>query len=295
MEDCMKQYIAFDIGGTHIKYGIVREDGKVVVSMLTDTDAYLGGLSIVLKLIQLSKGLLGSYKADGVAISTAGRVDADTGVILGASNNIPQYKGIELKKIISYELNLPVKVRNDAECAALCEQWLGDHGAENFLMLTVGTGVGGGIIINNQLYSGHSFSAGEWGYMRIEGEQFEKVASFPGLIRMAKEYKGGGEWTGKTIFDLYDQGDQEIGKAVSTFYKHLAIGIFNLLYVFDPEKVVIGGGIALRGDLFLKEIKEEVKKYAVESFYNRTKIVLAKHQNHSGMIGAVYHFTQERD
>ncbi|MEG9295891.1 ROK family protein [Mangrovibacillus sp. Mu-81] len=291
----MKQFIAFDIGGTHIKYGIVREDGSVAASFLDDTEAHLGGPSIVKKLIHLSREMLKSYEADGVAVSTAGRVDAEKGIVLGESNNIPGYKGMELKQLISKELNLPVKVRNDAECAALCEQWLGDHGAENFLMLTVGTGVGGGIIINNQLYSGHSFSAGEWGYMRIEGEQFEKVASFPGLIRMAKEYKGGGEWTGKTIFDLYDQGDQEIGKAVSTFYKHLAIGISNLLYVFDPEKVVIGGGIALRGDIFLKDIKEEVKKYAVESFYNRTEIVLAKHQNHSGMIGAVYHFTQERD
>jgi predicted NBD/HSP70 family sugar kinase len=288
----VKQFIAFDIGGTHIKYGIVREDGSVSASFLADTEAHLGGHSIVRKLIHLSRELLKSYEAEGVAISTAGRVDAEKGVVLGESKNIPGYKGIELKKSISEELNLPVEARNDADCAALCEHWLGNHRAENFIMLTVGTGIGGGIIINNQLYTGHSFSAGEWGYMRIEGSQFEKTASIPGLIRMAKEYKGEGEWTGKKIFDLYDQGDPEMGKAVATFYKHLAIGISNLLYIFSPEKVVIGGGMALRGELFLSEIKEEVKKYTVESFYNRTEIVLAKHQNHSGMIGAVYHFMQ---
>ncbi|WP_175990152.1 ROK family protein [Bacillus sp. Marseille-Q1617] len=288
----MKQYIAFDIGGTYIKYGIVRGDGKVVVSFLTDTEAHLGGPSIVQKLVRLSRELLETYQAAGVAISTAGRVDADRGVILGASNNIPEYKGTELKKLISTELNLPVEVRNDADCAALCEHWLGGHGADNFIMLTVGTGVGGGIILNGQLYSGHSFSAGEWGYMRIEGEQFEKIASFPGLIKMAKEYKSDREWTGKEIFDSYDQGDPDIQKAVAKFYKHLAVGISNLIYIFDPEKVVIGGGIALRGEAFLKEIKEEVRKYTKKDFYQRTELVLAKYQNHSGMVGAVYHFMQ---
>jgi predicted NBD/HSP70 family sugar kinase len=288
----MKQYIAFDIGGTHIKYGMVREDGGVAASFLTDTDAHLGGPSIVQKLVRLSRELRETHHADGVAISTAGRVDADKGVILGASNNIPDYKGVELKKLLTRELNLPVEARNDADCAALCEHWLGNHGADNFIMLTVGTGVGGGIILNGELYTGHSFSAGEWGYMRIEGEQFEKVASFPGLIRMVKEYKGERDWTGKEIFDLYDQGDPDIQKAVTRFYKHLAIGISNLLYIFAPEKVVIGGGIALRGEAFLKEIKEEVRKYTKEDFYNRTELVLAKYQNHSGMIGAVYHFMQ---
>jgi predicted NBD/HSP70 family sugar kinase len=128
--------------------------------------------------------------------------------------------------------------------------------------------------------------------MRIEGEQFEKVASFPGLIKMVKDYKGEREWTGKEIFDSYDQGDPDIQKAVSKFYKHLAVGISNLLYIFDPEKVVIGGGITLRGEAFLKEIKEEVRKYTKEDFYQRTELVLAKYQNHSGMVGAVYHFMQ---
>ncbi|QWC22484.1 ROK family protein [Bacillus haikouensis] len=288
----MKQYIAFDIGGTHIKYGIVKEGGSVAASFLVDTEAHLGGPAIVQKLIRLSRGLLKEYSVEGVAISTAGRLDADKGVILGASNNIPGYKGIDLKKLISEALNLRVEARNDADCAALCEHWLGNHGASSFIMLTVGTGVGGGIIINGELHSGHSFSAGEWGYMRIEGEQFEKVASFPGLIRMAKEYKGEQEWTGKEVFDAYDQGDPEIKKAVAKFYKHLAVGISNLIYIFDPEKVVIGGGIALRGEVFLKEIKEEVKKYTNEDFYNRTGLVLARYQNHSGMVGAVYHFMQ---
>ncbi|MEL3970860.1 ROK family protein [Rossellomorea oryzaecorticis] len=289
----MKQYIAFDIGGTHIKYGIVREDGIVSACFLTDTEAHLGGPALVQKLILLSRSLLDEYEVKGVAVSTAGRVDVDRGIILGESKNIPNYKGLELKKLISEKVKLPVEVRNDADCAALCEHWIGNHGADNFIMLTVGTGIGGGIIINGELHSGHSYSAGEWGYMRIEGEEFEKVASFPALIKMAKEYKSQLKWTGKEIFDAYDQGDPKIMKAVAVFYRHLAVGISNLIYIFDPEKVIIGGGIALRGEVFLEEIKEEVKKYTKETFYNRTELVLAKHQNHSGMIGAVYHFMQK--
>ncbi|MBS4219562.1 ROK family protein [Bacillus sp. FJAT-49711] len=290
----MNQYLAFDIGGTQIKYGIVDEAGNIMSHGLMDTEAYKGGPSIINKVINKGKSMLKDHSFKGVGISTAGQVDFNNGKIVGAGPTIPNYTGVEIKKLVTEALGLPVEVRNDVDCAALGEQWLGGHDVNNFIALTVGTGIGGAIAIDGQMYSGHSFSAGEWGYMLVEGEQFEKVASVSGLINLARKYKEDRDWTGKEIFALYDEGDKDIKLAVNTFFKHLAIGITNLIYIFNPEKVIVGGGVTARGDKFLKEVRQEVQKYAQPSIYKNTEIVLAKLSNHAGMVGAVYNFLKRQ-
>lgn len=128
------------------------------------------------------------------------------------------------------------------------------------------------------------------GNMLIEGKTFEEVASISGLIRLVRKYKGKGEWNGKKIFELYDKGDWEVAQAVGIFLKHLAIGISNLAYIFNPETIIIGGGITDRGNEFLKEVKEEVSKYLNQEIYNNCEIELAQNGNCAGMIGAIYHF-----
>jgi len=291
----MRNYLAFDIGGTHIKYGIVTEEGSIVFSGLVDTEAHLGGAAIIEKLIELGKMLRKSHSVDGVAISTAGVVDMNSGKILAASNTIPNYAGVEIKKMVNQALGLPVSVCNDVNCACLGEKWLGGHESDNFIALTVGTGIGGAIVIDGNMYTGHTFSAGEWGHMLIDGEPFEKNASVSGLIRFAQQYKENRNWTGKEVFELYDSGDKEIKKAVAEFYRYLAIGISNLIYIFNPQKVIIGGGITARGERFLQEVKEEVQKYLKPSFYENTEIVLAKLSNHAGLVGAVYHFLWDKE
>ncbi|MBO1004816.1 ROK family protein [Pseudogracilibacillus auburnensis] len=289
----MKRFLAFDIGGTQIKYGLVDESGKILSDWLMDTEAHNGGQSIIDKVIQAGKAIMADHQIAGVAISTAGQVDYQTGTIMGASDAIPNYVGIEVKKQISEALGLPVEVRNDVDCAGLGEQWLGNHGVDHFIALTVGTGVGGAIVIDGKMYSGHAFSAGEWGYMLVEGEPFEHNASITGLIKFAKKYKEDRDWNGKEIFDLYDQGDADIQLAVQSFYRYLAIGISNLIYIFNPEKVIVGGGVTARGELFLNELRQAVEQYLQPSFYKNTEIVLATLSNHAGMVGAVYHFMQE--
>ncbi|MEH7011767.1 ROK family protein [Neobacillus niacini] len=286
----MKHYLAFDIGGTQIKYGIVTEKGDILSHFIMDTEAHLGGLSIIDKVIAAGKSMAANHTLSGIAISTAGQVNFHTGTIVAAGETIPHYTGVEIKKLVSDALGLPVEVRNDVDCAALGEMWLGNHGSSSFIALTVGTGIGGAIVIDGKMYAGHSFSAGEWGYMLVDGEPFEKNASMTGLIRFANHYKEKRQWTGKEIFDLYDKGDKEIQEAVGQFYRYLAIGISNLIYIFNPEKVIIGGGITARGEKFLQEVIEEVEKYLLPSFNKNTEIVLAKLSNQAGMIGAVYHF-----
>ncbi|EMN7732046.1 ROK family protein [Bacillus cereus] len=287
----MKEYIAFDIGGTQIKYGIVSEIGRVLKCKTVATEIHLGGEQIIQKLIYVSKKIMNEHTIAGIGISTTGIVDINKGIVTGGADHIPGYSTIPIIDRLQEILKVPVSIDNDVNCAAFGEKWNGSgREKENFIMLTLGTGIGGAIFIDGELYRGHSFSAGEWGNMLIEGKTFEEVASISGLIRLVRKYKGKGEWNGRTIFELYDKGDREVAQAVGIFFKHLAIGISNLAYIFNPETIIIGGGITDRGNEFLKEVKEEISKYLNQEIYNNCEIELAQNGNCAGMIGAIYHF-----
>ncbi|MCU4990630.1 ROK family protein [Bacillus cereus] len=287
----MKAYIAFDIGGTQIKYGIVSETGTVLKHKTVPTEIHLGGEQIIQKLILLSKKLMSEHTISGIGISTAGIVDVNKGIVTGGADHIPGYSTIPIIDRLQAILKVSVSIDNDVNCAAFGEKWNGiGRDKRNFIMLTLGTGIGGAIFIDGELYRGHSFSAGEWGNMLIEGKTFEEVASISGLIHLVRKYKGESEWNGKTIFELYDKGDREVTQAVEVFFKHLAIGISNLAYIFNPEMIVIGGGITDRGNKFLKEVKEEVEKYLHKEIYSNCEIELAQNGNCAGMIGSIYHF-----
>ncbi|MED2763509.1 ROK family protein [Bacillus thuringiensis] len=287
----MKEYIAFDIGGTQIKYGIVSEIGRVLKRKTVATEIHLGGEQIIQKLIYVSKKIMNEHTIAGIGISTTGIVDINKGIMTGGADHIPGYSTIPIIDRLQEILKVPVSIDNDVNCAAFGEKWNGSgREKENFIMLTLGTGIGGAIFIDGELYRGHSFSAGEWGNMLIEGKTFEEVASISGLIRLVRKYKGKGEWNGKRIFELYDKGDREVAQAVGIFFKHLAIGISNLAYIFNPETIIIGGGITDRGNEFLKEVKEEVSKYLNQEIYNNCEIELAQNGNCAGIIGAIYHF-----
>ncbi|KXI52379.1 ROK family protein [Bacillus cereus group sp. Bc002] len=287
----MKEYIAFDIGGTQIKYGIVSETGTVLKHKTVPTEIHLGGEQIIQKLILLSKNLMGKHTISGIGISTAGIVDVNKGIVTGGADHIPGYSMIPIMNRLQEVLKVPVSIDNDVNCAAFGEKWNGSaREKENFIMLTLGTGIGGAIFIDGELYRGHLFSAGEWGNMLIEGKPFEEIASISGLIRLVRKYKDESDWNGKKIFELYDKGDREVTQAVEVFFKHLAIGISNLAYIFNPEVIVIGGGITDRGNEFLKEVKEAVSKYLNKEIYSNCEIELAQNGNCAGMVGAIYHF-----
>ncbi|WP_044795640.1 ROK family protein [Bacillus cereus] len=287
----MKEYIAFDIGGTQIKYGIVSEIGRVLKRKTVATEIHLGGEQIIQKLIYVSQKIMNEHTIAGIGISTTGIVDINKGIVTGGADYIPGYSTIPIIDRLQEILKVPVSIDNDVNCAAFGEKWNGSgREKDNFIMLTIGTGIGGAIFIDGELYRGHSFSAGEWGNMLIEGKTFEEVASISGLIRLVRKYKGKGEWNGKRIFELYDKGDREVAQAVGIFFKHLAIGISNLAYIFNPETIIIGGGITDRGNEFLKEVKEEISKYLNQEIYNNCEIELAQNGNCAGMIGAIYHF-----
>ncbi len=283
----MSSLLAFDIGGTQIKYGLVGPDGVVSQIQTVATPAQQGGPHVLDFLCGLAAPLIAKHAPVGIAVSTLGLVDPVEGVILGAAEAIPDYPGCSPKTVLTRAFGLPVTVENDVNCVALAEGWTGAaQGCAHFIALTVGTGIGGGIVINHTLYRGARAAAGEWGYMRIDGKMWEQHASTSALVRAIEAATGEGGWSGERIMSAYDGGDAVVCAVVAQWRELLATGIANLIYAFNPQRVVVGGGISARGERFRQELDAAIDAVLEADFRGTTDICLASAGNHAGMIGA---------
>ena len=295
----MQKFICIDIGGTSIKYGILRETGIIIEKGNMDTNALKeGGQGIFEKIKYIISKYLKNYEVEGICISTAGMVDPKDGKILFALEHlIPGYTGMEIKKEVEKEFNIRCEVENDVNCAGLGEMWLGaGKGSSSSVCLTIGTGIGGCIIINNELIHGFSNSAGEIGYMKINGEDFQNVASTTSLVKRVARLKNIAEENinGKMIFDMAKNKDQDCLKEIDYMIKSLAIGIANLSYIINPEVIILGGGIMAQEQFLKPKVKEALRKELIKTIYENTRIEFAKRQNDAGMIGALYNFLNKK-
>lgn len=289
----MRKLLAFDIGGTLIKYGVLTEDGMIIDKYECITEAHLGGASIVEKVKRLGRSLISDHDIKGICISTAGQIDSKEGTVLYASSLIPDYIGISLKKELETYFNLQVEVENDVNCAGLAESWVGTgRNAKSIFCLTIGTGIGGSFILDNKLQTGHNFSAGEIGYIPMEGNQFQELASTKTLIRNVAELKGISERNinGKDIFGLAKKGDQNCIQEINRLVYYLSKGISTIAYMMNPEMIIIGGGITVQEDYLYPLIMKQLEKDIMPAVMNNTKIKIAQNLNNAGMIGAVRHF-----
>lgn len=292
-------YLCIDIGGTSIKYGIVEEienDLKIINNFDTPTNAKnLKGPGIENKIVELVKEMAKKYELEGVAISTAGMVNPATGEIIYANENIPDYKGINFKKTITDQFDLPCEVENDVNAAALGEYGYGaGKGCHSLLCITVGTGIGGAVIINDEIYRGHSCSAGEIGYMIIEREEFQKIASTTALVsRVRKRYNKYSEISGNMIFERAKNKDAICIEEISKMCDIIAQGISNCSCMLNPEMVILGGGIMAQEDYLRPIIESYLKIYMNEEIFKNTKLCFARLGNLAGMIGAYYKLKQK--
>ncbi len=285
--------LAFDIGGTQIKYGIVSNTGEVLFATVVDTPKYQGGEALIELLRDLTRTMMNQYVIAGIAISTFGLVDAYSGLILGAAEAVEGYAGKSPKDALEKEFGLPVSIDNDVNCVALAEGWLGAaQGAAHYIAIAVGTGIGGGIVVNHQIYRGSRAAAGEWGYMRVAGVIWEDHASMRGLLAAANAKMNHQFANGREVFTAYDAQDPVVSSVVKDWFKLLATGIANLIYAFNPGRVVIGGGVSARGAVFLRELDTAIQAELQPDFRGMTDIVLASAGNHAGMIGAVRNWLQ---
>jgi len=289
----MKKYISFDIGGTMIKYGIINEIGEIVENHETPTEAGGGGPHImqrVRELIELSRR---EYSLSGICIATAGMVDHLNGKIIYANESIPNYTGIEMKKILEAEFHIPCEVENDVSCAGLSEQLTGaSKGSKVSLCLTIGTGIGGCIIIDNKIFHGAFHSAGEVGYMNMNGSNFQKTASTSALVSKVASLKecDSKELNGIKIFELAQTGDRICMDAIDELCDNLGYGIANICYVINPEVVVLGGGITKQKEYLYERIRKSMDKYLIEEVGKKTKLVFAENGNQAGILGAFLNF-----
>lgn len=285
-------YLSIDIGGTNIKSGIVKESEiiEIVDKKEFPTNAKKAyGIGIEKKVVEIIESYRKKYTIDGVAISTAGVVNSKTNEIVYANENIPYYKGINLSETVQKIFNIPCIVENDVNCAAMGELHYGSgKGCSNLFCLTIGTGIGGAIIIDKNLYHGASFTAGEIGYIKINKKDFQDIASTSFLVNRIMQQTGL-ELNGKEIFEKALNGHTPIQQIIDKFCENLVEGIVTIYYVLNPEKIIIGGGIMEQTEYLSPIIKNKIQ-IAMEGIFNHKTIDIsfASLGNNAGMLGA-YH------
>lgn len=291
--------LAIDIGGTAIKYGVVNEDFTVAKSFEVPTEAHLGGPHLMNKIMTFVGEF--SDEVDCVGISTAGQVNSTLGKIIFASDNIPNYTGVEIKKNIQTVYNLPVRVENDVNSAATAEAAFGAaKGYRDFLCLTYGTGVGGALWLNNQLYTGSYFSAGEFGHIvtHTGGKKctcgnngcYEMYASTRALVE-AVQAATGRILTGREIFDPENFHNVMIRSVIDNWIDEIIGGLITLIFIFNPPCIILGGGI-MNEDYVIGEIERRIHARPMHSCKS-VEIKKAAMKNQAGMLGAAYLAKQE--
>lgn len=310
----MNYYVGIDLGGTNTKIGLLDEDGNILFSTIVKTESEQGfektieRLSNILK-IQVSNLNISFNDVAGVGLGVPGPVA--NGRIVKFWANFPWPVNVDLAAEFEKHLGVPVKVDNDVNVITLGEMWKGGgRGYKNVLGLAVGTGIGGGVVVNGKLVSGKNGAGGEVGHIKVErdgklcgcGQEgcWEAYASATGLVREAKsrltvnknnllyERTKDREVEAKDIFDAARDGDEFSLNLVDYEAEFIALGIGNLLNVLDTDVVVVGGGIALAGDILFDKINEKLRKYAMLSTLEGLKIVQAELGNDAGIYGAAY-------
>lgn len=287
-------YIVFDIGGTSIKYSIMNKNGEFIASDSIETPQQGEGKTQKI-LVDIINDYKTKYEIKGVAMSVPGGIDDDG--YIHFMGQVIDLQDMYLNKYIKEHTGLNCIYDNDVNCVAMAEKYMGNAvDNKNFACITIGTGIGGGVFINNQLYRGHRGMAGEFGINILEHrlsqlenipmKTFSRLGSTYNLIDRVNKLKNT-NLDGIQVFELANK-DKEVQELIEDFYFSLAIGIYNIVYSFAPEKVLLGGGVSSRGDL-IENINRYLKLLNPE-ILDMVTIDTCKFQNSSGKIGALYKY-----
>ncbi len=308
----MKKYIGIDLGGTNIAMGVVDENGNILHkdsvptnSPRTAEEIFKDMTDLCYKVVKDANLTMDDITAIG--LGSPGSVSDEEGIVSSASNL--GIANANARELIQKEINKPVKLENDANVAALGEYTATGNNCESFVFVTLGTGVGGGIILNGQLYTGFNHAGGELGHIVIDingkpctcGMEgcWEAYASVTALISQTKEameknpdsmmhqwVKENGKVSGRTAFECAKKGDKAAEEVVDNYRYYIGVGLVSIINIFQPNILSIGGGISAEGDYLLDPIVEFLNK---KMFYKRNKtpqIKIAKLKNDAGIIGA---------
>lgn len=289
--------VGIDIGGTMIKYGLLSLEGEILESGETVTEASKGVEVLFEKLCTIVEGY-SKEEIAGIAVSGTGQIDGSIGKVIGGNEIIPGWIGTNLVERLEKRFNLPAVLENDVNCAALGEKWLGaGKGQNDFVCLTIGTGIGGGVVLNGNIFRGDTCVAAEFGHIQIEknGVQclcgkkgcYERYASATALVRMAKE-RTGEELNGKEIFDREKAGEPVFVQLVKDWVDYFTDGLSTIIYIFNPALVIVGGGVTKQGDYLLDKIYKSIDSKIGVNYKKNLSIKFAELGNNAGMLGAEY-------
>lgn len=315
-----KKILGVDVGGTTIKIGLLSTDGDIFDKWEIPTNTYHAGSTILSDAWnaitdRLSTADILRNEIIGIGVGVPGFVNAHEGIVYEAVNI--GWKNINVMEELHDLSGLPVWVANDANTAMLGENWLGSgNQAKNVLAVTLGTGIGGGIIANGDLINGENGTAGEIGHMTIDANGFpcncgrkgclETVASATGIVRQAEAaikqnpgsnlaafYTEKGEITAKDIFDRAENGDGLCRQIMTYTMDVLGFSLANIATVLNPSKILIGGGVANAGAVLINGIQTFFEKYALPRINESCAIKGAELGNDAGIIGAAFLVKQQ--
>ena len=328
MTSARQQYIiGVDLGGTNIVAGVMTTDGSRHLAMRSiTTNSAAGDEAVAERIVGLVEGVIldaigetGATRADfiGIGVGAPGPLDREHGIVLVAPNL--GWKDFPLRDRIHERLRLPTTLDNDANCATFGEWWQGAaRGGRNVIGLTIGTGIGGGLIVNGQLFHGSSDMAGEIGHTTIDvnGRHckcgnygcLEAYASGPAIATRAREVLVreetastmpqlvGGKLdliTAQTVYDAAKGGDAVANEIVRDTARYLGAGIANLLNTFNPDVVVVAGGVTAAGEALFVPLRAEVRRRAFAPAVRAARIVSGELPGTAGVVGAAASFKQQ--
>ncbi|MBQ3865166.1 MAG: ROK family protein [Clostridia bacterium] len=301
-----RSYLGVDIGGTAVKLGIVDSMGKIGKRFrfplvydgvtVTPMQAVVAGIRTFLAEEEILPGML-----SGIGVSCPGLMDAKNGKMTeeGASN-IPGMENVPVCGILTEEFSLPCALANDGNCAVLAEQRIGAaRGFADVVGVILGTGIGGGILVDGKILEGSHGFGGEIGHIPLhagDGEPcpcgqrgcFERYASTGALVRRAEALNP--EWKdGMAVFAAAEGGNPQARDLLASWIEEIACGIRSLVHVFDPEIVIIGGGVSAQKELLIDPLRERLLSMLMPPYAARLTLRAAQLGNDAGLIGAVFH------
>lgn len=299
--------IGVDLGGTNLRTALVSPDGEILEKRKEASRASDGHEKVLSRLIENIKaqrdvGARQGHQVASVGVGAPGIINIDRGMVV-KSPNFPDWNNLPLKAELEQALSIPVFIENDANAAALGEQWRGaGKGIGSMILLTLGTGVGGGIVLDGRIWHGADGMAGEIGHMTVlpDGRQcgcgntgcLEMYASARGVVRNYRDaLEAGGlpcpdDLTSRQVYQAAREGNEAAVLAMQEMGRFLGIGIANLINIFNPEMVVVGGGVRDAWELFIETTRREVLKRAFEVPARRARIVASLLGDDAGMVGA---------
>ncbi|ENH97467.1 glucose kinase [Gracilibacillus halophilus YIM-C55.5] len=315
-----KVTIGVDIGGTTVKHAIIREDGEMITNWEIPTRLDHKGAQVPHDIWSSIQDQLVQQNIDkrdiiGIGVGAPGFIDPETGIVTIAVNI--GWENYDLKQILQDLSGVSVFVENDANVAALGENWKGaGNQVHNMIAVTLGTGVGGGIISNHTIINGANGTGGEIGHITVEKDGascncgrkgcLETVASATGIVRQAKEMIDSGvktdivnqvndeaSITTKDIFEVAKTGDQAMNELLDHVIDVLGFALAGVAMTTNPAKIVIGGGVSKAGDQLLQPLKKKFESYCLPRTTHACEFVLAQLENDAGVYGAAYMVLQQ--